>query len=416
LPFRVAVAFVLFALLFGIGQFHRVSLSIVAPLLQTDLGLGGNLLGIFGATFFLAGAAAQLPIGVLLDRLGPRRTVPMVLVIAVAGALVLATADDAAEAIVGRALAGAGVAASVMGAYVVYARWLPPERFATIAANMIAVGSIGGIAATTPLALLLEHVTWRTMFVGLAGVTAALGLLVLIFVRDAPPGRQVSRAPGSLRESVRGLLDVVRTPAFWPLAAAGFVQFGPVTALYGLWAGPYLADVHHLGPVDRGHILMAMAIASPIALSLTGPLDRVFNTRKWLIIAIMLAMAAVLVATGVFVDTSVTVAAIGLVAAICLATHYVVLAAHLRAVMPDYLIGRAGTLLNMIAALGVAFAQIATGWVIDAFPGSDGAIGSVEAYRLVFFLLAGLLVLAVLGYIWVRDARPRPILSGDDGA
>ncbi|MEQ9640958.1 MAG: MFS transporter [Alphaproteobacteria bacterium] len=414
MPARVAIAFFLFALLFGIGQFHRVSLAVIAGDLQTDLGLGGNLLGIFGATFFLAGAAAQIPTGILLDRLGPRRTVPLILLVGIAGALVLAAASDASQAIVGRALAGFGAAASVMGAYVVFARWLPPERFATVASLMIAFGSIGGLVATTPLALLLEHVTWRTVFVGLAVLTAGLATCVLLLVRDTPPGLPVAKAPASLRDSLRGLIEVFRVPAFWPIAAAGFVQFGPVTALYGLWAGPYLHDVHGLSLVERGHVLMAMAIASPLALTFVGPLDRVFNTRKWLIVAVMLGEAVVMVGLGGFGERGWLVAACGLVLANCLATHYVVLAAHVRAVMPDYLIGRANTVVNMIAALGVAFAQMATGAIIDILPGAGGAIGSVEAYRWIFWFLAALLVCATVGYLPVRDAPPRPISSRDE--
>lgn len=414
MPARVAIAFVLFALLFGIGQFHRVSLTVIAGDLQADLGLGGNLLGLFGATFFLAGAVAQLPTGILLDRLGPRRTVPLILLVGIAGALVLATASDASQAIVGRALAGFGAAASVMGAYVVFARWLPPERFATMASLMIAFGSVGGLAATTPLALLLEHVTWRTVFVGLAVLTASLASCVWLFVRDAPPEQRVAMAPASMRDSLRGLIEVFRVPGFWPLAAAGFVQFGPVTALYGLWAGPYLQDVHGLDLVERGHVLMVMAIASPLALSLVGPLDRVFNTRKWLIVAIMLGEAGVMTGLGAVGARGWLVGAGGLVLANCLATHYVVVAAHLRAVMPDYLIGRANTVVNMIAALGVAFAQMSTGAIIDALPGADGAIGSPEAYRWIFWFLAGLLVAATLGYLPVRDAPPRPIVATDE--
>src|SRR5690606_20110532 len=120
-----AFAFVLFALLFGVGQFHRFSTTVVAPLLQADLGLSGDLLGLFAACLFLGGAAGQIPIGILLDRYGPRLAVPIVCLAAIVGPVVFATAEGAGQAIAGRALSGLGIAASVMGAYIVFARWLP---------------------------------------------------------------------------------------------------------------------------------------------------------------------------------------------------------------------------------------------------------------------------------------------------
>ena len=415
-PGRAPAMFVLFALTFAASQFHRVATGVTTPVLQAELGVSAEILGLAGAAFFYAAAAMQVPVGVLLDRYGARATVPALLLVAVAGTAVYATAQGATALFVGRVLIGAGPAAVMVGAFVVVARWYPRDRFATVAAMMVAAGSIGGLSATAPLAAAIEWWGWRPVFEGAAVLLGLLAVLGWLVVRDAPPGhRPDERRPASLRESVAGLGEVLGNRELRLLLAAGLVCYGPAMTLLGLWAGPYLADVHGLDALERGQVLLAMAAATPLGLALVGPLDRRFGTRKYVVLPLLLAMSAALALLAAAGDRSLWLAVACLVAVMIAQTFYIVLQAHCRSLFPDRLVGRANTLLNLAGILGVALMQTASGLIVGAFPAAaPDRVAAPGAYAAVFGCLALATAAAAACYARVRDVPPRPVGSPGD--
>jgi predicted MFS family arabinose efflux permease len=272
---------------------------------------------------------------------------------------------------------------------------------------MVGAGSVGGLSATAPLAFLIEAFGWRAVFVGVAGFTAALGLVVLAFVRDAPPGYdQWHRRPASLTESLRGLAEVLRRREMRHILGMGLVSYGPSMTVLGLWGGPYFRDVLGLAPLEVGNALFALAAATTLGLVLGGPLDRLFNTRKGVVLG-MAGLEAAAFATLAFVaESGVWLCGFLLFLAMVGQTFYLPLAAHCRALFPDHLVGRANTMLNLCGILGVAGMQMLTGFLMQAFPSADGVAGPA-AYRALFATLAVLIVLGALAYLRVEDARPR---------
>ena len=403
---RAMLIFVLFALLYGVGQFHRVATGVVVTEIERELAFGADTLAAISAVLFLAAALVQVPVGVLLDRYGPRRTVPTLLVLAVIGTLTFALAHTAPGLILGRILLGVGYGAVLMGGFVIFARWVPPDRFATASSMMIACGSFGGLLATSPLAALVELVGWRSTFVGVAALTGLLAVLVATFVRDAPPGyRETGARPATLVASLRGLLDVLRKRQMRYILAMALVGYGSGMTVLGLWGGPFLSDLFGLDAIARGHVLFVMALAGPVAVAVVGPLDRRFNTRKWIVLALGAGQVLVLSALALFGGTSLAVAVVGLVLIMVTQSFNVTLAAHCRAVFPDHLVGRANTMVNMAAIAGVAIMQYTTGLIIEAFPAETG-IADPLAYRLLFGMLALMVAAAALVYARVEDAPP----------
>src|SRR5215216_2293740 len=280
-----------------LSQFYRVSNSVIAPELARDLGLSARQLGWAGSAFFFALFAVQVPVGMWFDRYGARRTVAALSMLAMLGALWIASASDAADLIGGRAMVGVGCAASFMSAVFLCSRWFPPAKLATAMSWVFAASNIGTLAAATPLAWVAATVGWRNGFLGLAAVTVLVAVVFYAFVRDRPPDQP---APPIKRESfgeiVRGLLEVWTTPGLGPVLAMHFFAYATMLTVLGVWGGPYLYDVYGLDAVQRGNVLLAMGVAQILGILAYGPMDRLLRLRK----KVVVGGAAVSVALLVF--------------------------------------------------------------------------------------------------------------------
>ena len=389
-----------------ISQFYRASVAVIAPDLALELALSPAALGTLTGAFFLAFGATQIPLGILLDRFGPRYTMAALLLVAVVGALVFAAAPNPAVLTLGRALMGVGCAGVFMGSVVVCARWFPPDRLATAAAVVLAVGGTGNLVAATPLAYAAEHIGWRGAFAAMAGLTAVMACLVLVVVRDAPPGHPFhARRRESLRTMVRGMREVLANPRLPYIAVMGFMAYSAMATVLTLWAGPYLADVHGLDGVARGNVLLLSSAALIVGPLFYGPLDRLLDTRKWIVLGGALATAGVLLALALTPAPPLWLAVTLLTLLGFVGTYSIMVMAHSRACFPERLVGRAVTLVNFANFTGVAVMQYAVGAIIGAFPTIDGAAPE-SAYRTAFAFLAATLVAALAIYMRVADAKP----------
>ncbi len=408
-PNRAAAVliFLVFSLAFAASQFHRTSGGVIAPELSRELGLAAEALGVVAGALFVTSGLSQWPIGLLLDRFGARRTLPLMLAFVVAGSVWFAEARSLESLIGARLLIGIGNSASMISAFAVFARWFPADRFATVSAWMLAVGSIGGLCATTPLAGLVELIGWRLSIHVVAGLTALLALAAIFIVRDAPPGyREEGAPPAGFAENLRGLAEILRTKRFRYILAMGLVAFAPAMTILGLWGGPYLKDVHGLDGVARGHVLLAMVATSIVGILVFGPLDRYFRTRKRIVAVAAGLMVATLASLAVLARPPLWLAVALFIAVAFLQQFYVVLAAHSRASFPDHMIGRAGTTLNMTSIIGIALMQGLFGLIVGAFPGAHGAAPAL-AYRLGFGAMAVSVALSLVLYTRSTDVRPR---------
>ncbi len=393
------------------SQFFRSANAVIAPDLMRDLSISAESMGIVTGAFFLAFAAVQLPCGVLLDRFGPRRVMSSLLLLAAAGSVVFSLSDAPPGLAAGRALMGVGCSAGLMGAMVVFARWFPADRFSTLAAMIFAIGGLGNLVATTPLAAVSQGIGWRGAFLGMAVVTLAMAALLGTVLRDAPPGHPaLHRKPESPREILAGLGQVLRNGPLWLIVAIQLIAYPALMTMLALWAGPYLSDVHGLGPVERGNVLFAMTVAQLLGTLAYGPLDRVFDTRKWLVLAGGAMTVAILAVLALVPGLALWQAAALLIAMCGVGSYQMVLHTHARAILPEHLVGRGLTLQNMAAIGGVFLLQSASGFIVGAL--SDGGAQSEFAYRVVFAFLAGLLAVALLIYAPIADSRPRQLTAG----
>jgi MFS family permease len=370
-------------------------------------------MGMLTGAFFFAFALAQMPVGVLLDRYGPRLTNIALLAVAAAGAVVFAASTSVAGLVAGRVLLGVGSAGVLMGSIMIFSRWFPPDRLATVIGVMVAIGAGGIILGTWPLALAVAAVGWRASFVG-AGVVTALLILLLVFgVRDRPPGGPAAEgATESLLDVLRGLPRVWRLPPIRYFFAIQMCTLSSILTVLGLWGGPYLADVHGLDAIGRGQVLLAMSVASIAGNLSYGPLDRILDTRKWLVMGGALVTIAVLATLALVEGPPLWLATLLFMALALFGAITIVLQTHSRGLMPDGMAGRGLTILNMSTMLGVALGQTVSGFIVGSFTPVDGVYPET-AYRLVFAYLAIALALGLGTYLWgVADVRPSDQRAG----
>jgi MFS family permease len=378
-----------------LSQFYRVFLAVLAPALTVELGVGPVELGRASGAWFVAFALMQLPVGVLLDRYGPRRTAGWLLGIgAGGGAALFAAATGPWSLIAAMALIGAGCAPVLMAALTIFARRFDLRRFATLGSAMVGVGALGNVAAAAPLALAAEAVGWRAALFALGALTVAVAIALLLLVEDP------ERAPAAGAGGFRDYLALLRPRFLWPIYLMMTVNYAPAVGVRGLWAGPFLRDVHGLDAAGIGAATLWMAIAMAAGSFAFGPLDRLLGTRKWIVAggsaAVAAGCAALALAPG---------AGLGAVTALLVAIGfcgmtYGVMMAHARPFFPDGMTGRGTSLMNFFCMTGVGLMQAASGAIVAAGETPAGA------YAAVFAFYAVTLAAATIPYLFARDSRP----------
>src|SRR4051794_9919050 len=189
------------AAIYLVSQFLRNSVGVIAPDLAREIGLNAAEIGLLSSAFFLAFAAAQIPLGIALDRYGPKRCMLVCAAIAFAGTLVFALATTAAGLVFSRILMGLGSSCYLMAPLALYARRFPPRRFTSLAGIQMGIGSIGTLLVTAPLAWASAEFGWRMTFLFVAALVVVCGLLVAIAVKEAP-AVDLHASSESLRESL----------------------------------------------------------------------------------------------------------------------------------------------------------------------------------------------------------------------
>jgi len=374
-----------------LSQFYRAFLAVLSPVLAVDTGASADDLALASGLWFLAFAAMQIPVGWALDQVGPRRTTAWLLgLCGGGGAAVFAMATTPAHLNLAMVLIGMGCSPVLMASYYIFGRVYSAAMFATLAGATIGIGTLGNIAGALPLAWAAETFGWRESIWGLGTLTALVGLVMLRFVVDPPA---VAATEGTERGS---LLDVLRIPGVWVILPLLFVGYAPAAGLRGLWVGPYFSDVYGLDAQGIGQVTLIMAIGMVIGSFAYGPLDRVFGTRKGVVLTGNLLTSACLLTlwwmpAGGYWHSALLLAGVGV-----MGMSFPLLMAHGRSFVPPHLLGRGVTLLNMFSIGGVGLLQVASKQVYAAAPAGE-AHGAI-------FLFFGLLLLAGTAvYAFSRD-------------
>src|SRR6266481_4020889 len=390
-----------------IAYLFRTINAVMAAPLATELGLGADDLGLLTSVYFLTFAAAQIPIGILLDRYGPRRVQSVLLLVAALGSTLFAVSDHFWMLLVGRALIGLGVASAMTAGLKALVLWFPGDRVPLLNGLMVMLGALGAVTATLPADLLLDWIGWRELFGLFAVLTAASAVLIYLIVPEATPA-----ATGAI--SV-GLRKVYADPRFWRLAPLSASCIGTAWALQGLWAAQWLKDVEGLDRAGVVFHLFAMAVALSLGAVLLGvAADRL--RRRGVGPEVLLGLvAAVFIATQFALILRLPLPSYlqwAVVAAVGAAT--VVSFPILAEYFPKELAGRANGALNLFHIAAAFAVQFTTGVVLQHWTPEAGHYPEI-AYQTAFALNLALQVVAwiwfALPWAFLRPSaahRPRP--------
>jgi len=357
---RVALPFIAG---YFVSYVYRMVNAVLAPTLAAEFGLSAGGLGLLSSIYFFSFALCQLPVGVALDRFGPRRVNATLLLLAAAGGAWFAYAETAAAAIAARALIGVGVSACLMASLTAFVLWYPAERISTMNAIAFSAGAVGAMTATVPLELLLRVWPWRQAFMLIVAVTVAVSLMLWLWV----PERSARTRSESFTHQVRDLGKIICDPAFLRLAVClGASQFAAVS-LQTLWVATWLRDVAGYTPAEVARGLLAVNVAMIVGYLGFGRAADALQRRGRSALPLLaggvgvssLSLGLLVIGVKVFFLWCVFVAA---------GTAVVLSYSILSRRLPKAMAGRANTAINVFGFIGMFAGQWGIGLVLDLWP------------------------------------------------
>ncbi len=371
--------------------------AILVPELVAELALTPGQLGLLSSVFFFAFALAQLPVGIALDRYGPRLVQLPMLILAASGAMAFAGGRDFSQLVCARAVIGFGLGGCFMASVKALATWVAPERLPSLHGCLIAVGGLGAVSATLPVRLLLHLTDWRGLFMLLAAAALGVGLLIYTFSPRTP------LAPVRLAFKPEQLLQLVRLPAFRQTVGLLLVPHTVFFGLQGLWLGRWLSDAAHYGEDGVAYLLYLSMVGVIVGAVMVGMLTEWASRHgvQALDVAAIGVSLFLLVQLGLLfnVDGSQRWLAVlfTLVGTITGMDYLIVAQA-----MPAALTGRAATCLNLLIFLGAFLVQAGFGLVLGCWAPNALQQYPLAAYRGALALLLLLQLPGLACFAWRR--------------
>ena len=357
-----------------LSQFFRSFLAVLSSVLANDIGAKPDDLAYALGLLFIVFAVMQIPVGWALDRFGPRLVSSVLLLIGGGGgSLLFASAQNPNHINLSMALLGVGCSPILMASYYIFARNYSPQIFATLAATFLGIGSLGNLIGASPLTYFVGILGWREA-VELIGIFTILIAVFLLFTVKNPVkinGTSVSAG---------GFWSILKSRDILLIAPIAIVCYAPVAGLRGLWLGPYFEQKFESSIDEIGTIGLIMSLGMILGTFFYGPLDRIFKTRKWIVLfgnSICLLSVAFLSFSP---EVSYNFAIVSFTVIGFFGMSFPVLVAHGRSFVPIELSGRGVTLMNLFAIGGVGILQTVSGAVFDL-------AGDFESVFSMYFIL-----------------------------
>jgi sugar phosphate permease len=411
------ILFAALALVYSCVSFHRVTMAVIGDLLAQEFALGPAELGLLGGILLYCYALMQLPAGVFADNFGPKRTIMLSLGLSTAGSLVFAVSTGYATAFVGRMLIGIGIAFIYLSVIKILSAWFTEREFGTVLGFLLALGMLGNMLGTSPLALSVKAMGWRNSYLLVAAISVGIAILVVFRVQSAPEEEESLTAdpeeaalpPAALGDRVRTIFApmgmLLRNRSYLMLAIfmiGGSSQAGFQT----LWAGPFLTRSYGFSVVEVGNALLWYSIGGMCGAPLWGFLsDRLFKSRKKVLV-LTTVIAMILWALPAFVPLLIPKWAVsGLLFIIGINWGAVILThAMVRESFSREILGTAVGIINFFTFLGSAFFTQLMGHMVEFFPRADGDYPLI-AYQSTIMLIFGMWVVRLVALSFAEEKR-----------
>jgi MFS family permease len=381
--------FSILSALFVLSLFFRATNAVLAPNLIQDLGLNAETFGILGGAYFYSFALLQIPMGPMLDRIGPRIVLTIFPLIGALGAFLFALGESFTSALLGRILIGAGMASVLMGSFKVFTLRFPLEKFATLVGINLSIGTLGSILATSPMAYLASTIGWRMTFILSGGITIILAILIFWALREEKKDKSpILCAPS---EPVTGVIQSIRlvlsSLAFWQMGTLTFFRYGTFAGLQSLWLGPYLIDIKGYSPIQTGNVLILLSIGMIIGGPVGGRLsDRVSHSSKGVALrGLSLYALSLFPLIGILRIESPFWYGLIFFFIGFFSSFGMLIYSHAKELFPIAISGTVMTGINFFTMAGAAVFMSALGKIIESFPRVDHGYPP-EAYHLSFLI------------------------------
>jgi MFS family permease len=396
----IATCFLPFACGYFLSFLYRNLNAVIGPDLSREVGVDAADLGLLTSTYFAAFAVSQLPLGLLLDRVGPRRVESVFLLSAAAGAVVFALAQSLPGLALGRALIGLGVSCCLMASIKANSQFWPAERQALANGCLMACGAMGAGAGTLPVEWLLKILHWREVFFGLAGIT----VLASAYLWLAVPERTV-HSGATLRQQLAGVRRVFASALFWKIVPGTVMLQAAYLAYVGLWIAGWLRDVVGLSRDQTATSLFIVACSLVPGFFLSGAIADRLERRG------IALRTTFIVFCGLFMAGQVPILIDGVVASTwlwalfgMLGTTSVLSFALLNRHFPAELTGRVSTALNLLIFVMAFALQWGIGLIINHYKLPQGGYAA-EGHRVA---LGVVLAIELVSFVWLIWPQKRP--------
>ncbi len=390
---------------YALGYFLSYGLrsvnAVIAPDLMREMGISAVELGMLTSAYFLAFGLFQLPLGVLLDRFGPRRVEAVLLLVAAAGCVLFAVGRSLEMLVLARALIGLGVSACLMASFKAFSQWFEVQRLASLNATVMVAGGLGALSASVPIEMALPLLGWRGIF-----MTASVLLVLTAGFLWTVPDQTSTEKPEPFLHQLQALGGIYRSPIFWRFAPLSCLSVGSYMALQGLWAVPWMMEVVGLARSEAAHVLLIMSIAMLVGFLFIASCTvwlahRGISPRMLFIFGMVLALLSGLGIVLELAPSLVVWSGLGLAFSFS-NIAYPQLTAH----FDKALSGRVNSALNLIVFLGAFGLQWGIGALVDWF--TVGGMARDVAFRNSFALL---LAAQGLAFVWFWAPIPQKVRS-----
>ena len=386
------VGIVLLCLAYVVSQFFRNFLAVLTEKLYLDIGATSDDLAFAMGLWFLTFSLMQIPVGTALDKVGPKLTGSFIFLFGGAGgSVIFALATTPLHITISMGLIGVGCSPVLMGAYYIFARTYDPKIFASLAAIMIGVGSFGNLAGAAPLAFAIDLFGWRSTMLALGLISFLISVGLFLFVENPKISKNINKG---------SFVDLLKINNLWFIFPLVFIHYAPVAGIRGLWIGPYINDTFG-GDGNLAFATTAMSLSMIAGTFAYGPMDRIFETRKWIIfIGSSICLASIVslalmqqITFGISVSLFCILGFFGM--------SYPLMIAHGRSFSPEHLTGRCVTLLNMFAIGGAGLFQFLSGKIFAFKLETEGS--NSAAYTAIFLFYASSLFIGLVLYLKAKD-------------
>ena len=422
-PLRVWAIWLCGALFYFYQFVLRLSMGVMTDHLMSAFNVQACALGIVTSIYYLAYSVMQVPVGMVIDRFGPRRLITGAIAVCVGGIFIFALSTNVIMAGVGRCLMGIGSAFAYVGTLKIATLWFPRDHVGRAIGLTMVFGTLGGVCGGAPLGYLMDFMDWRQAMNLIALVGIGLIVMVWFIIRDRPSDLGYSEKKNVEYVShniTEGLLKVVRSRQIWLIGVYACLMYIPLSAFADLWSVPFMTEAYQVNRKMAASltsmILIGVAVGSPITAYFS---DKMRQRKPFMIIS---ALGSVITYGLIFYvsDIPLSIMYILMFLGGLFFTGQVLSFVLAGEIMPISSSGVAFGFINMIVMLSGVVLPPLIGWLLEHSWHQAGSvlINNLPAYSVMDFRKALLPIPLLLGLAlfitkFIRETLPASAVSDD---